>query len=64
MEIKKLIKGKKYRRIHTETIDGRKYTAEGFPIFLELTQKGGMFEQSLNRYELTSEQIRREITDV
>lgn len=64
MEIKNLVKGKKYKRIHTETIDGRNYTAEGFPVFLKLTQKGGVFEQSLNRYELTSEQIRREITDV
>lgn len=64
MEIKNLVKGKKYKRIHTETIDGRKYTAEGFPVFLEPTEKGGIFEQSLNRYELTSEQIRREITDV
>lgn len=64
MEIKNLVKGKKYKWIHTETIDGRKYTAEGFPIFLELTEKGGIFAQSLSRYELTSEQIRREITDV
>lgn len=46
MEIKNLVKGKKYKRIHTETIDGRKYTAEGFPVFLEPTQKGGIFEQS------------------
>lgn len=64
MEIKNLVKRKKYRRIHTETIEGRKYTAEGFPVFLEPTEKGGIFEQSLNRYELTREQIRREITDV
>lgn len=64
MEMKNLVKGKKYRRNHTETINGIKYTAEGFPVFLEMTEKGGIFEQSLNRYELTSEQIRREITDV
>ena len=31
MEIKNLVKGKKYKRIHTETINGIKYTAEGFP---------------------------------
>lgn len=55
MEIKNLVKGKKYRRIRTETIEGRKYTAEGFPVFLEPTEKGGIFEQSLNRYELTRE---------
>ena len=41
MEIKNLVKGKKYKRIHTETINGIKYTAEGFPVFLELTEKGG-----------------------
>lgn len=64
MEIKNLVKGKKYRRVHTGTINGIKYTAEGFPVFLELTEKGGIFAQSLSKYELTSEQIRREITDV
>ena len=64
MEIKNLVKGKKYKRIHTETINGIKYTAEGFPVFLELTENGGIFAQSLSKYELTSEQIRREITDV
>lgn len=64
MEIKNLVKGKKYRRVHTETINGIKYTAEGFPVFLELTEKRGIFAQSLSKYELTSEQIRREITDV
>lgn len=64
MEKEALIKGKKYKRIHTEIIDGRKYTAEGFPVFRRLTEKGGVFEQSLNIYELTNEQIQKEITEI
>ena len=43
MEKEALIEGKKYKRVHTEIINGRKYTAEGFPIFQGLTKKGGVF---------------------
>lgn len=64
MEKEALIEGKKYKRVHTEIINGRKYTAEGFPIFQGLTKKGGVFEQSLNTYELTNEQIQKEIKEI